>query len=106
MQHTTPIPQCLGDTPQILRLFLTSTPTYVVALPSPLSSSNHSLLSILSHFSNPQTRPKLKEWDKYLETSLFNEFGSWVDVNTEAGRHGFPEYTTDRDEWSCKKKRS
>ena len=43
----TRIPDRLGDTPNILNLFLTSNPSaYAVSLSSPLGSSDHSLISV------------------------------------------------------------
>ncbi|MPC33695.1 hypothetical protein E2C01_027053 [Portunus trituberculatus] len=51
VQHPTRIPDRLGDTSNILDIFLTFNPSvYVVTLSSPLGSSSHSL--ILSSFSN------------------------------------------------------
>ncbi|MPC67033.1 hypothetical protein E2C01_061194 [Portunus trituberculatus] len=47
MQHPTRIPDRLGDTPNILDLFLTSNPSaYAVTLSSPMDSSNHNLISV------------------------------------------------------------
>jgi len=47
VQHPTHIPDHLGDTPNILELFLTSNPSaYLVKLFSPLSSSDHYLISV------------------------------------------------------------
>ena len=47
MQLPTRIPDCLGDTPNIFYLFLTSNPSaYSVRLFSPLGSSNHNLISV------------------------------------------------------------
>ncbi|MPC72567.1 hypothetical protein E2C01_066879 [Portunus trituberculatus] len=56
MQHPTRISDRLGDTPNILDLFLTSNLyAYAVTLPSPLGSSDHNLthFCILSYFFNP-----------------------------------------------------
>ncbi|MPC99518.1 hypothetical protein E2C01_094937 [Portunus trituberculatus] len=45
VQHPTRIPERLGDTPNILDLFLTSNPSaYAVTLSSRLGSSNHNLI--------------------------------------------------------------
>ncbi|MPC13058.1 hypothetical protein E2C01_005776 [Portunus trituberculatus] len=50
VRHPTHIPDRLGDTPNILVLFLTSNPSaYVVTLSSPLGSSNHNLISVSCH---------------------------------------------------------
>ncbi|MPC26257.1 hypothetical protein E2C01_019393 [Portunus trituberculatus] len=47
VQHPTHMPDCLGDMPNILDLFLTSNPSaYAVTLSSPLGSSNHNLISV------------------------------------------------------------
>ncbi|KAK8384884.1 hypothetical protein O3P69_014450 [Scylla paramamosain] len=47
VQHPTRIPDRLGDTPNILDLFLTSNPSaYAVTLSSPLGSSDHNLISL------------------------------------------------------------
>ena len=47
VQHPTRIPDRLGDTPNILDLFLTSNPSaYSVELFSPLGSSDHRLISV------------------------------------------------------------
>ena len=47
VQHPTRIPDRLGDTPNILDLFLTSNPSaYTVKLSSPLGSSDHNLISV------------------------------------------------------------
>ncbi|MPC60941.1 hypothetical protein E2C01_055002 [Portunus trituberculatus] len=47
VQHPTCIPDCLGDTPNILDLFLTSNSSaYAVTLSSPLVSSDHNLISV------------------------------------------------------------
>ncbi|MPC34855.1 hypothetical protein E2C01_028258 [Portunus trituberculatus] len=46
VQHLTRIPDCLEDTPNILDLFLISSPAYAVTLSSPLDSSNHNLISV------------------------------------------------------------
>ncbi|MPC39406.1 hypothetical protein E2C01_032941 [Portunus trituberculatus] len=47
VQHPTHIPDHLGDTPNILDLFLTSNPSaYSVTLLSPLGSSDHNLISV------------------------------------------------------------
>ena len=47
VQHPTRIPDRLGDTPNILDLFLTSNPSaYSVKLFSPLGSSDHNLISV------------------------------------------------------------
>ncbi|MPC59458.1 hypothetical protein E2C01_053477 [Portunus trituberculatus] len=61
LQHATRIPDCLGDTPNILDLFLTSNPSaYAVTLSSPLGSSNHNLISVSCPISPipPQDPPK------------------------------------------------
>ena len=47
MQHPTRIPDRLGDTSNMLDLFLTSNPfAYAVTLSSPLGSSDHNLISV------------------------------------------------------------
>ncbi|MPC40368.1 Collagen alpha-1(XIV) chain [Portunus trituberculatus] len=47
MQHPTHIPDCLGDTPNILDFFITSNPSaYAVTLFSPLGTSDHNLFSV------------------------------------------------------------
>ncbi|MPC29408.1 hypothetical protein E2C01_022638 [Portunus trituberculatus] len=47
VQHPTRIPDFLGDTPNILDLFLTSNPSaYAVTLSFPLGSSDHNLISV------------------------------------------------------------
>ena len=47
VKHPTRIPDRLGDTPNILDLFLTTNPSaYTVKLSSPLGSSDHSLISV------------------------------------------------------------
>ena len=47
VQHPTRIPDHLGDTSNILGLFLTSNPSaYAVTLSSPLGSSDHNLISV------------------------------------------------------------
>ena len=47
VQHPTRIPDRLGDTPNILDLFLTSNPSaYAVTLSSPLGSSDHTLITV------------------------------------------------------------
>ena len=47
VQHPTRIPDRLGDTPNILDLFLTSNPSaYSVKLYSPLGTSDHNLISV------------------------------------------------------------
>ncbi|MPC37440.1 hypothetical protein E2C01_030919 [Portunus trituberculatus] len=47
VQHLTRIPDRLGDTPNILDLFLTSNAfVYAVTLSSPLGSSDHNLISV------------------------------------------------------------
>ncbi|MPC74323.1 hypothetical protein E2C01_068680 [Portunus trituberculatus] len=47
VQQPTRIPDRLGDTPNILDLFLTSNPSaYAVTLSSPLGSSDHNLISV------------------------------------------------------------
>ncbi|KAK8400926.1 hypothetical protein O3P69_002597 [Scylla paramamosain] len=47
VQHPTRIPDRLGDTSNILDLFLTSNPSaYAVTLSSPLGSSDHNLISL------------------------------------------------------------
>ena len=61
MQHPTRIPDRLGDTPNILDLFLTSNPSaYAVTLSSPLGSSDHNLISVSCPISPipPQDPPK------------------------------------------------
>ncbi|MPC66895.1 hypothetical protein E2C01_061050 [Portunus trituberculatus] len=57
VQHPTCIPDCHGDTLNILDFFLTSNPsTYVLTVSSPLGSSDHNLIfCILSYFSNPSS---------------------------------------------------
>ncbi|MPC69169.1 hypothetical protein E2C01_063385 [Portunus trituberculatus] len=45
-QHLSRIPGRIGDTPNILDLFLTSNLAYAVTLSSPLGSSYHNLISI------------------------------------------------------------
>ncbi|MPC44003.1 hypothetical protein E2C01_037663 [Portunus trituberculatus] len=56
VQHPTHIPDRLGDTPNILHLFLTSNPSaYAVTLSSTLGSSDHNLICFLSYFSNPSS---------------------------------------------------
>ncbi|MPC92345.1 hypothetical protein E2C01_087428 [Portunus trituberculatus] len=59
--HPTRIPDRLGDTSNILDLFLTSNPfTYTVTLSSPLGSSYHNLISVSCPISPnpPQDSPK------------------------------------------------
>ena len=52
VKHPTRIPDRLGDTPNILDLFLTSNPSsYSVKLFSPLGSSDHNLISVSCSFS-------------------------------------------------------
>ncbi|MPC17695.1 hypothetical protein E2C01_010559 [Portunus trituberculatus] len=61
VQHPTRIPDHLGDTPNILDLFLTSNPsTYAVTFSSPLGSSDHNLISVSCPISPipPQDPPK------------------------------------------------
>ncbi|MPC85353.1 hypothetical protein E2C01_080123 [Portunus trituberculatus] len=64
VQHPTSIPDRLGDTPNILDLFLTSNPSAnAVTLSSPLGSSDHNLTSVSCPISpiplqNPPTRRK------------------------------------------------
>ncbi|MPC34496.1 hypothetical protein E2C01_027888 [Portunus trituberculatus] len=54
LQHPTRIPDRLGDTHNILDLFLTSNPSaYAVTLSSLLGSSDQSHFCILFYFSNP-----------------------------------------------------
>ncbi|MPC69687.1 hypothetical protein E2C01_063917 [Portunus trituberculatus] len=63
VQHSTRIPDRLGDTPNIRDLFLNSNPSdYAVTFSSPLGSSNYSLISVYCpNFSNPSTGfPKAK----------------------------------------------
>ncbi|MPC42299.1 hypothetical protein E2C01_035918 [Portunus trituberculatus] len=56
VQHPTLILDRLGDTPNILDLFFTSSPSaYDVTLSSQLGSSDHNLICILSYFSNPSS---------------------------------------------------
>ena len=55
------LPDCLGDTPNILDLFLTSNPSaYSVKLSSPLGSSNHNLISLTCSITPvlPQNPPR------------------------------------------------
>ena len=61
MQHPTCIPDRLGDTPNILDLFLTFNPSvYAVTLSSPLGSSDQNLISVSCPISPipPQDSPK------------------------------------------------
>ncbi|MPC60082.1 hypothetical protein E2C01_054118 [Portunus trituberculatus] len=61
VQHPTCIPDHLGDTPNILDLFLTSNPSaYAATLSSPLGFSNHNLISVSCPISPipPQDPPK------------------------------------------------
>ncbi|MPC93734.1 hypothetical protein E2C01_088874 [Portunus trituberculatus] len=61
VQHPTRIPDRLGDTPNILDLFLSSNPsTYAVTLSSPLGSSDHNFISVSCPISPipPQEHPK------------------------------------------------
>ncbi|MPC25573.1 hypothetical protein E2C01_018691 [Portunus trituberculatus] len=61
VQHPTRIPDCLGDTPNILDLFLTSNPfAYAVTISSPLGSSDYKLISVSCPISpiHPQDPPK------------------------------------------------
>ena len=61
VQHPTRIPDRLGDTPNILDLFLTSNPSaYAVELFPPLGSSDHRLISASCPISpvSPQDPPK------------------------------------------------
>ncbi|MPC48268.1 hypothetical protein E2C01_042036 [Portunus trituberculatus] len=61
VQHPTRIPDCLGDTPNILDLFLISNPSAdAVTLDSQLGSSDHNLISVSCPFSPipPQDNPK------------------------------------------------
>ena len=60
-------------------------------------------------------KEKQKTWIKngvnvLKPPSLFNEFRSWEDENTEAGRQSGRDfqsvYTTEKDEWICKRKKS
>ena len=46
VQHPTRIPDRLGDTLNILNLFLTSNPADAVTLSAPLGSSDHNLISV------------------------------------------------------------
>ncbi|MPC48072.1 hypothetical protein E2C01_041837 [Portunus trituberculatus] len=69
------IPDSLGDTPNILDLFLTSNPSvYAVTLSSPLGSSNHNLISISCPISPipPQDPPKRRCLWRYASTSWGN----------------------------------
>ena len=60
VQHATRIPDRLGDTFNILDLFLTSNPAYAVTLSSPLGSSDPNLISVSCPISPipPQGPPK------------------------------------------------
>ena len=61
VQFPTRIPDRLGDTPNILDLFLTSkTSAYSVKFSSPLSSSDHNLISVSCFITplQPQDPPK------------------------------------------------
>ena len=61
VQHPTRVPDRLGDTPNILDLFLTSNPSaYAVQLYSPLGSSDHNLISVSCPIAPlpPQDPPK------------------------------------------------
>ncbi|MPC45605.1 hypothetical protein E2C01_039310 [Portunus trituberculatus] len=61
VQHPTHIPDRLGDTPNILDFFLTSTPfAYAVTQSSPLGSSGHNLIFVSCPISPipPQDLPK------------------------------------------------
>ncbi|KAK8395869.1 hypothetical protein O3P69_005762 [Scylla paramamosain] len=61
VQYPTRIPDRLGDTPNILDLFLTSNPSaYAVTLSSPLGSSDHNLISLSCPITPipPQDPPK------------------------------------------------
>ncbi|MPC22939.1 hypothetical protein E2C01_015969 [Portunus trituberculatus] len=73
VQHPTCISDCLGDTPNILDLFLTSNPSaYAVTLSSTLSSSDHNLISVSCPISPipPQDPPK---W-RYISFCLISIF--------------------------------
>ncbi|MPC55361.1 hypothetical protein E2C01_049294 [Portunus trituberculatus] len=61
VQHPTRIPDRLGDTPNVLDLFLTSNPSaYAVTLSFPLGSSDHNLIFVSCPISPipPQDPPK------------------------------------------------
>ncbi|MPC47081.1 hypothetical protein E2C01_040816 [Portunus trituberculatus] len=60
VQQPTRIPDRLGDTPNILDLFLTNPLAYAVTLSSPLGSSDHKLIFVLCPISPipPQNPPK------------------------------------------------
>ncbi|MPC39192.1 hypothetical protein E2C01_032720 [Portunus trituberculatus] len=63
VQHPTRIPDCLGDTSNILDLFLTSNPSaYAVTLCSMLGSFDHNLISVSCPISPipPHNPPKWK----------------------------------------------
>ncbi|MPC80046.1 hypothetical protein E2C01_074610 [Portunus trituberculatus] len=75
MQHFTRIPDRLGDTPNILDLFLTSNPSaYAVTLSSPLGSSDHNLISVSWPFSPmpPQDPPKPRYLWRFASASWGN----------------------------------
>ena len=88
VQHPTRIPDRLGDTPNILDLFLTSNPSaYTVKLFSPLGSSDHNLISLTCPIAPvlPQDPPKPRclwhyasaEWDnlrQYYADFPWNDF--------------------------------
>ncbi|MPC43805.1 hypothetical protein E2C01_037460 [Portunus trituberculatus] len=72
VQHPTRIADRLGDTPNILELFLTSNPSaYAVTLSSPLCSSDHNLISIYCPISpiRPQDPPKQRGLWRFASAS-------------------------------------
>ncbi|MPC55363.1 hypothetical protein E2C01_049296 [Portunus trituberculatus] len=76
LEHPTHIPDCLGDMPNILDLFLTSNNSvYAVTLSSPLGFSDHNLISVSSPISPipPQDSPKQRCLQHFATAS-------WVDL--------------------------
>ncbi len=68
VQHSTRIPDRLGDTPNILDLFLTTNPSaYFVELFSPLGSSDHNLISVSCPIAPvpPQDPPRRRSFWHY-----------------------------------------
>ncbi|MPC33689.1 hypothetical protein E2C01_027048 [Portunus trituberculatus] len=102
-QHPTHIPDCLGDMPNILDLFLTSNPfAFAVILSSLLGSSNHNLISVSCRISPipPQDPPKVKVPLAFCLCQLgdlrryYADF-SWNDYLFRVGDPSLCEYITE-----------
>ncbi|MPC33803.1 hypothetical protein E2C01_027167 [Portunus trituberculatus] len=91
--HPTRIPDRLGDTPNILDLFLTSNPSaYAVTLTSPLGSSGHNLISVSCPISPipPQDSPKRRYlWRFASECTVGWEFDTTQFTSTVASSLGW-----------------